>query len=61
MSTSIAVAVDNFPCFITFIHSQMQKFPYICLFTFFAIITGKPVHTATKERMAPKKLTVTER
>ena len=61
----ISAAVGNLPCFPTFFFNDPLSnlkfliFLYICLFVCLLfvtliIITGEPVHTASKERMAPK-------
>ena len=64
MSTIIpADVVCDLPCFQIFsLIPKILNLPYTCLFTFCNIImTGEPVHTLSKKRMAPEAMSSTER
>ena len=69
MFTSVSAGVGDIPCFPTFlflrslIKLKISNFS-LNLFAYFflnIIITGKPMHTASKERMAPELMFSSER
>ena len=70
MFASISAGVGYLPCFPTFFSMISNKsnlkflfFPLTCLFTYFCniVMTGEPTHTASKERMVPELMFLSER